>query len=83
MGQYLQLKGKEAELKKKKLSLVTAFKAKGRAIKDCLTMLSVSPVEDIDADAVLHHARGLKDHKDEIEQINKDLQAIRHELGED
>ena len=81
MNERLILRGKREELNARRLELASRIEAEISAIKEKLALSSVTPIERIDLDGVLVHAKDCARAKKEYLKILDDIRRIDEELG--
>ena len=78
----LEMKGALQELKLKKMNLIISADSKIKAIKDALALSAVTPLDEINIDAVALLSEELKALKEEYLDTVKKIDALKKELGE-
>lgn len=78
----LEMKGALQELKLKKMNLIISADSKIKAIKDELALSAVTPLDEINIDAVALLSEELKALKEEYLDTVKKIDALKKELGE-
>ncbi len=78
----LEMKGALSELKLKKMNLIISADSKIKAIKDVLALSAVTPLDEINIDAVALLSEELKALKEEYLDTQKKINALKKELGE-
>ncbi len=78
----LEMKGALQELKLRKMNLIISADSKIKAIKDELALSAVTPLDEINIDAVALLSEELKALKEEYLDTVKKIDALKKELGE-
>ena len=78
----LEMKGALQELKLRKMNLIISADSKIKAIKDALALSAVTPLDEINIDAVALLSEELKALKEEYLDTVKKIDALKKELGE-
>ncbi len=78
----LEMKGALQELKLRKMNLIISADSKIKAIKDELALSAVTPLDEINIDAVALLSEELKALKEEYMDTVKKIDALKKELGE-
>lgn len=78
----LEMKGALQELKLRKMNLIISADSKIKAIKDALALSAVTPLDEINIDAVALLSEELKALKEEYLDTVKKIDVLKKELGE-
>ena len=81
MSVRIQLMGELEVRKQKKLELVLAGKEHAKAIREKLASLPITPIERLDDQGILYHAKEFARICTEHRQVLSEIKKIEEELG--